>query len=344
MEAAKASHGHAKAGHTREATDRLRETLRLVDALSGGGDVVSVKSMSDHIRDWAARVRDEAGQTKQPPADLGAFRDAFGDFTPGALGLIYGFSQTGKSFVMQWMEGRYARAGHTTIRLSIEDPDRLNAARLVSEASGVDCSKPSTLTHDDWAKIMRTLGDECDEHDRRFIVEHPSSVETAAHTIRRMATDVGVTIAFVDYAQLLRTADKHDSAEQRLSAAVATLKEVGKECGVQIWLGSQVTVRDPKKVNKPSCFDLKGARSIYEMAEVGIALWWDADGCRYAEVQKDKIGGSSITARIVAGKGGVITDMVEAEPGDGQASTQRYTYGGRSEFKDSDDYSAGRGW
>lgn len=345
MEAAKASHSHAKAGKTREATDGLRNTLRLVDALSGGGDVVQVKSMSDHIRDWAERVRDEAGKTRVPPADLGAFRDAFGDFTPGALGLIYGFSQTGKSFVMQWMESRYAAAGHTTLRLSIEDPDRLNASRLVSEASGVDCSKPSTLTHDDWGKIMRIVGKDADEWDRRFVVEHPSSVETAAHTIRRMATDLGVSVAFVDYAQLLRVADRHDSAEQRLSAATAMLKEVAKECGVQLWLGSQVTVRDPKKVNKPSPFDLKGARSIYEMAEVGIALWWDSDGCRYAEVQKDKIGGSSTVARVESGKGGVITDMVEADPpGARRSGGQQFTYGGASEFRDPDDFSAGRGF
>lgn len=341
QEATRSAHGAAKGGQTREAAEKLREALRLVERLNGGADAVHVKTMGDHVREWTERVRDESGNVR-PKADLGTFSKAFGGHTAGALGLIYGFSQTGKSYVMQWMEGRYVAAGHTTLRLSIEDPDRLNSSRLMSEAAGVDCSDPSALTNDDWTKIFRVAGADREEWSRRLIVEHPSSVETACHTIRRMAAERGVTIAFVDYVQLLRTADRHDSAEQRLSAATQLLKDTAKECGVQLWLGSQVTVRDPKKVNKPSPFDMKGARSIYEMAEVGIALWWDSDGCRYAEIQKDKItGAQGQTARIEAGRGGVVTNLVSGAPESAQGGGSSYGRGrrnDRAQYRDDDGY------
>ena len=96
--------------------------------------------------------------------------------------------------------------------------------------------------------------------------------------------------------------------------AVMVLKECGKELGVQLWLGSQVTVRDPKKVNKPSPFDLKGSRAIYEKAESALGLWVAADGQRYVEVQKNKSGHIGATARIVAGAGGVIKDLAHGTP------------------------------
>ena len=338
MDAAAPMHSLAKDGQTRDAADMLRDALRVLGMLAGSADTVEVKSMSQLLREWAETARDFSAGEAPPVVQMGAFEANFGEVDPGCLCLIYGFSQTGKSHLMQYMERQYARAGYPTLRLSCEDPDRVNAGRLMSEVSGVDAMRVRKMTRGDWQKISHAMGEDDATRDIRYIVEHPARVETCCQTIRTASAQRGVKVVFVDYIQLLHavTQSHSDSSETRLSAATAMLKDTAKECGVQLWLGSQVTVRDPKpgRVFKPTKIDLKGARSIYEMSECAIALWAGSDGHRYAEVQKDKIGGSETQARLVVGAGGVITDLeAMAAPNEQQAARER-RYGSRGYLDD----------
>jgi len=53
---------------------------------------------------------------------------------------------------------------------------------------------------------------------------------------------------------------------------------------------------------------------VREKAESALALWVAGDGERYVEVQKNKSGHIGATAKIVAGAGGVIKDLIHGEP------------------------------
>ncbi len=305
--------GLAGAGRTREAADVMRAAMSLLGAFAGD-KATPLKSMRDHIAEWTRRASDP--ERRAPRIQLGALEDDIGDFAPGDMGLIYGFSHTGKSHLMQYMERRYAEQGYPSLRVSCEDPDRLNTGRLVSEVVNRDVTRPGM--HDDAAMqgLIAATKHPKDHWDKRFIVEHTANVESICATMRAAVHEKGVRVVFVDYAQLLRVQSTaaQDNPETRLSEAVALLKECGKELAVQLWLGSQVTVREPKKVNKPSPFDLKGSRAIYEKAESALALWVAGDGERYIEVQKNKSGHIGGTAKIVAGAGGVIKDLIHGEP------------------------------
>lgn len=331
----------AREGRTREALDEMQAVQRLVVALQGASHSVALKSMREHIGGYVQAAA--AGERKVAKAKLPAFGRAFAAPIPGAMVMIYGFSQSGKSFAMQYLEARYAEAGYPTLRVSCEDPDSVNAGRLVSEACDIDASVPGDLRREDWQRILSRTGSPEDAWDLRYVVEHTSSAEAIAQTIRTASAQVGVKVAFVDYAQLLRVAsvNANDNQEARIAAAGAMLKEVAKECGVYLLCGSQVTVRDPKpgKVYKPSPFDMKGCRALYEMAEQGIALWVDqGTGDRFAEIQKDKITGcNGQIARVVVGKAGVIRDLIpiEKEQQQPQRSGGRYAnMYGRGEFQD----------
>jgi len=303
----------AGAGQSREAADVMRSATSLLASFAGD-KATPLKSMRDHISEWTRRATDP--ERRAPRIQLGALEDDVGDYAPGNMGLIYGFSHTGKSHLMQYMERRYAEQGYPTLRVSCEDPDHLNAGRLVSEVVNRDVTRPGM--HDDAAMqgLIAATKHPKDHWDKRFVVEHTSSVESICATMRAAVHEKGVRVVFVDYAQMLRVQSTaaQDNPETRLSDAVAALKECGKELAVQLWLGSQVTVREPKKVNKPSPFDLKGSRAIYEKAESALALWVAGDGERYVEVQKNKSGHIGGTAKIVAGAGGVIKDLIHGEP------------------------------
>lgn len=341
MEAGKRAHGAARDGQTRDASEAMQDALRVVSSMRGSAESIQLKTMRDHLTNWAKRVMDAKDQP--PRVKLGAFESELGEHSPGMLGLLYGFSQSGKSHMMQYLERQYAEAGFVTLRVSCEDPDRINEGRLMSEAAGVDATKPRDLDAETFVKINRAIGLGSTTWDRRIVVEHPASVEVICHTMRKAASEMGATVAFVDYAQLLRvqTHGKNATAEERLTLATQDLKETAKEVGMQVWLGSQVTVRDPKKNYKPSPFDLKGARSLYEKADNAIALWVE-DGKRYAEIQKNKMGMSNVMAQQMVGPAGMVMDLQRVQYEQREDESGQFKRGGRMEF--SDDYNAGRGW
>lgn len=336
-ESARAQAAAASEGRARDAVEHMQATQRLVGALQGAAQAVTLKSVRDHIRDYVATAAQP--DTRPPQMDMGALSKACGTLQPGAMGLIYGFSQSGKSWMMQYLERIYALTGYPTLRVSCEDPDTVNAGRLVSETCNVDGSAPSELLREDWQRILAATAQGQDHWDRRYVIEHSASIEAIAQTIRSAATSVGIKVAFVDYAQILRAASSRatDTQETRLTETASLLKETCKEVGVQLWLGSQVTVRDPKpgKTYRPSPFDLKGARSLFEMAEQGLALWVDENTReRFVQVQKDKIKGrAGDTGRLEIGRGGVIHRVhMCSQPTKEEASVG---YGrGRKEYQD----------
>lgn len=334
-DAARASHSLATASKSREASEAMRTALRAVEAMQGAGNGVALKSERQHFTAWMEKLR--SGDSIPFNVELGALSQ-IGAVFPGALGLIYGFSQAGKSFVMQWLERRYLDAGHATLRVSCEDPEHVIAGRLVSERTGASAMDGgASLTNDMTRRISAACAGINESWDRRYVVEHEPDVTAICATIRTAAIDHGVRVVFVDYAQLLRMAGhmSEEGQERQISHSTAMLKDVSKEVGVMLWLGSQVTVRDPKpgKVYVPSPFDLKGARSLYEMAELALAVWKVDDETRLAEVQKNKITGQLPKARVMVGPGGVVTGM---EPYQETQSKGQRGYGayGRGDYQD----------
>lgn len=332
----------ARDGRARDAIEAMQATQRLVATLHGASHAVALKSMHQHLAEYVQRA--SSGERKAPAAAIPVFGKAFGEVLPGVAALIYGFSQSGKSYLMQYFEGLYAEAGFPTLRISCEDADVINAGRLMSEAADIDASHPNDLRREDWQRIIRRMGSQRESWQRRYVVEHTTSAEAIAHTIRTASAQAGVKVVLVDYAQLLRTADYKpgDTQESVLGKAFELLKDVAKECGVYLFLGSQVTVRDPKpgKVYVPSPYDLKGGRCLYEKSDQAIALWVGSDNLRFAEVQKDKLRGQLGTrARVAVGKGGVITGLYPVEA---ETSASGSGYGGqygvaRRDFQDRDD-------
>jgi len=127
-----------------------------------------------------------------------------------------------------------------------------------------------------------------------------------------------------------------ETQERVLAGVTAMIKDTAKECGQMVWLGSQVTItRDAKrKVFKPTPYDTKGGRVLYDTAELAIAIWRDGDD-RFVEIQKNKINGKRPVARVEVGPGGIIRALHEYTPRHDQPVTAPYGGGyGRRDFQD----------
>ena len=336
MEAGRASHAAAREGRTREATEAMQAALRLVQSMDGMARAVPLKTERQHIADWASELVSERQQVR---VDMGALTPALGVVYPGTLGLIYGESQAGKSFGIQYLERRYLDAGYTTLRVSCEDAERILRGRLVSERAGIDAMDDGGLTNDATMRVSAAIAAADSSWDRRIVVEHGADAEAICQTMRSAAVECGARVVLIDYAQLLRMAAKgrnEETQERVLAGVTAMIKDTAKECGQMVWLGSQVTItRDAKrKVFKPTPYDTKGGRVLYDTAELAIAIWRDGDD-RFVEIQKNKINGKRPVARVEVGPGGIIRALHEYTPRHEQPVTAPYGGGyGRRDFQD----------
>ena len=336
MEAGRASHAAAREGRTRDATEAMQAALRLVQSMDGMSRAVPLKTERQHIADWASELVSERQQVR---VDMGALTPALGVVYPGTLGLIYGESQAGKSFGIQYLERRYLDAGYTTLRVSCEDAERILRGRLVSERAGIDAMDDGGLTNDATMRVSAAIAAADSSWDRRIVVEHGADAEAICQTMRSAAVECGARVVLIDYAQLLRMAAKgrnEETQERVLAGVTAMIKDTAKECGQMVWLGSQVTItRDAKrKVFKPTPYDTKGGRVLYDTAELAIAIWRDGDD-RFVEIQKNKINGKRPIGRVEVGPGGIIRALHEYTPRHEQPVTAPYGGGyGRRDFQD----------
>ena len=336
MDAGRSAHAHARDGRSRDATEAMQAALRLVQSMDGLARAVPLKTERQHIADWA---RDLVADQQKTRVDMGALTPALGVVYPGTLGLIYGESQAGKSFGMQYLERRYLDAGYTTLRVSCEDAERILRGRLVSERAGVDAMTDQGITRDDTARVSRAIAAADSSWDRRIVVEHGADAEAICQTMRSAAIECGARVVLIDYAQLLRMAAKgrnEETQERVLAGVTALIKDTAKECGQMVWLGSQVTItRDAKrKVFKPTPYDNKGGRVLYDTAELAIAIWRDGEE-RFVEIQKNKINGKRPIGRVEVGPGGSIRAIHDYTPREEQPVTSPYGGGyGRGSYTD----------
>lgn len=310
MAASKASHEAARDGRSRDATEAMQGALRLVQSMDGMSRTVPLKTERQHVSEWAA---DLVAERQRVRVDLGAMSPALGVVYPGALGLIYGESQAGKSFGMQMLERRYLDAGYTTLRVSCEDAERILRGRLVSERAGIDAMDDDGLTQDGVRRVSQAIANADESWDRRIVVEHGADVEAICQTMRTASVECDCKVVLIDYVQLIRMAmrGREETQERVLAACTAMIKDTAKECGQMVWLGSQITItRDAKKkFVKPTPYDTKGGRVLYDMAELALGLWKTDTDQRFCEVQKNKINGKRPIARIEVGAGGIFTKL-----------------------------------
>jgi replicative DNA helicase len=336
MAASRTSHEAARDGRSRDATEAMQGALRLVQSMDGLSRAVPLKTERQHIAEWAADVtRAQAA----PKVQLGALTAAMGVVYPGVLGLVYGESQAGKSFGLQMLERCYLDAGETTLRISCEDSDRILRGRLVAERAGIDALSDDGLTRDDVRRVSQAVANADDSWDRRIVVEHGSSVDAICQTMRTASAECGARIVLIDYVQLIRSAMRgrsEETQEQRLAQVTSDIKSTAKECGQLVWLGSQVTIDKDKakraKYVKPTPYDTKGGRVIYDQAEYALALYKTDTGERFAEVQKNKVNGKLPLAKIEVGVGGIFTALrpwtaTEPEQTTAPYGGSRYTRG-----------------
>lgn len=323
-EASAALHGAAIAGRADEAVSLLADALQNVQRFNAAGNPSPMLHAGEHLEELINELDAIAKgeRERKAEAQLGPLTACLGTPQPGALVVIGGYSHAGKSFLMQHLERCYHAIGIGTLRLSLEDPDVVNRARLASEMSGMAVS-PQQPTRDDARAILaRLVSSMHDGYSRGTprLVHTPDSRDVYAvmRAMRRGVEEHGCRVVFVDYAQIVSVPHTHE-ARAAVAATVGLLKSEAIRLGVTLVLGSQLRKPSHSDGNaEPSAHDLKDASELHHAAEVLLLCWREGYGpeeqmrqYRLTRIAKDKISGTSALALCVAGPGGVVDRVVD---------------------------------
>jgi replicative DNA helicase len=323
-EASATLHGAATSGRADDAAAVLADALQAVQRFNASGNPAPMLHAGEHlevlIEDLDAIARGK--RERKAEAQLGPLTPCLGLPQPGALVVIGGYSHAGKSFLMQHLERCYHAIGIGTLRLSLEDPDVVNRARLASEMARMSVS-PQQPSQDEAralvAKLVENMNDGYSRGTPR-LVHTPDSRDVYAvmRAMRRGVEERGCRVVFVDYAQIVSVPHTND-ARAAVAATVGLLKSEAIRLGVTLVLGSQL--RKPTHTDQnaePSAHDLKDASELHHAAEVLLLCWREDHGtdekpefARLVRVAKDKLSGTNCVALCVTAPGGVVDRVVE---------------------------------
>lgn len=241
--------------------DRFRDASEFAVSLASQITDIAARAAPNANKDALAEGADEEmahwiylqsnpGKIDGCRVNLGQYDDLLGGLKPGELVLIGGHSGEGKTQTMCHMALEAATTPKddtgkppTVAFFSLEMSRRQIASRWISKLAGVSMSEK--LITDDHRKAIRqahvTLKDLANQ--RRLILVEPHAahtIEQICRTLINLKNNDGIDIAFIDYAQLIRSSGPTTSKYDMLGDISQRLKLMTDQLGINIVMGVQL--------------------------------------------------------------------------------------------------------
>lgn len=159
-----------------------------------------------------------------------------GGLAAGELGVIAAASGTGKSWALATIAANAARAGKRAVYYTLELNENYVGLRFDTIFTGIE---PNNIP--DNADSVRTMVDSIPGD---IIIKYypPSTINV--HTIRAhldnlIQSKMKPDIVIIDYADLMRSADRIDARHQELGEIYKELRGMAGELGIPLWTASQ---------------------------------------------------------------------------------------------------------
>lgn len=151
------------------------------------------------------------------------------------------------------------------------------AMRMLSSRSQVNSNKfrMGRLTEEDWSKVneaKQVL------KNQKFFIDDSNGLKVSdmLAKCRKLKSEHGLSIVFIDYIQLIESASKGENRQQEVSEISRRLKQMARELEVPVVALSQLS-RSPekrdKKSKRPSLSDIRESGAIEQDADLVLLLY-----------------------------------------------------------------------
>lgn len=265
-----------------------RAVMEVGHAAVARGDFVLAE---DWMREVMGQV-DIAAATKRivtgVPSGLPLLDRSLRGFQAGDLVLIGARPSTGKTALMLQM-ALHASAEHMTGIVSLEMGRSPIGFRAVGLEARIETFRLMTGELSEYEQ--RRAGQAIQRiAERRLAIDDASGQNPAGirAKVRRLAQRYGLGIVFLDYLQLLRGGERHESRNQEISQISGGLKDLARELQIPVVVLSQLS-RDSEKAGgnrRPQLWHLRDSGALEQDADVVLLLHrpgQHSDGDRYRD-------------------------------------------------------------
>lgn len=272
-----------------EVIDAAESQLMAVPVQRSGNEARSVRDSAASYIDALSR-RTSKGGLLGITTGISLLDEATDGLEPGLV-IIAGRPSTGKTALATSIMHAAAQAGHAGVMLSMEMSEDQMWHRLQGcQGVPIDIAKhPQQQEHwelvDAGVKAIRELPMHID-------ISACHTVASARRSIRRMHRHHGISLAVIDYLQLMDPSSgrENDNRNEQLSAITRPLKVLAMELQIPILLLSQLNRDvDKRKGHRPMLSDLRESGSIEQDADIVLFTHSDWVYSNKAPADRSKI-------------------------------------------------------
>jgi 5S rRNA maturation endonuclease (ribonuclease M5) len=233
-------------------------------------DVITMSQAFDSWLTWRDSDRSEPIPTPWQSLNKGLA----GGLHPGRLYVVAARTGQGKSVAGQNMVSYAVMHGHPSLVVSVEMPVVEVVSRILAAQAGIDYS---VITKREFGENLTAVDDYIQGHRSMpmYLCDNPTvTVEQIAQKCRTLKETTGLSMLFLDYAQLVSPSDRRVSRQEQVAHIVRATKLIAMELEIAVVLAAQLNRNADSEVDgrTPKVSDLRESGELEQSADVILLL------------------------------------------------------------------------
>ena len=286
---------HDESISVEQVVDRSEKALFGVSQKRSTRDLQPIQEIVPRYYDHIEFLYAHRGEVMGVPSGFRDLDRLLGGFQKSDLLILAARPGVGKTSLMLTFALQAAEKRKVVAIFSLEMSAEQLVQRLVAQISGIDAQRLrlGRLEEDEWPAFADAIGRLSELP--IYIDDTPSISPLQLRTkCRRLASERGLDMAYVDYLQLMSTEMRSDNRVQEVSYISRSLKGMAREINVPVMTASQLSRAVEQRRDKhPVLSDLRESGSLEQDADIVMFIYRD-------ELYNDKTENPNIADLMIA--------------------------------------------
>lgn len=238
-------------------------------------DFLKINDLADIYLNKLNRIK-EHGYREGIRVKLNHFDNMVGGFKKGELIILAGRPSMGKTAVALQFIFNISNAKNVAL-FSLEMPSEAIIQRFISNDSMVSQDELRSYDKLNQNKLLRIDNSLSTLKERKIWIDDKAGIKIGelVWKIRKLNSDVGLDIVFIDYLQLIESENlRYESRQESISNISRAIKSLARELSIPIVALSQLSRKvESREEKKPMMSDLRESGAIEQDADVVLLLY-----------------------------------------------------------------------